>query len=332
MAEFIHALNTLPSGSTDDFADISVDLVSYFDSQSQLFIPEPYNPDLVTADGPNYFSDLSPNIGSHTLMSENLSLQQSIWENPSERSAREDPSPLHSNDSMSDVSDEVSNAEAGTEMAEADIPIGGRGVENTTEAVSPLRRLLTTVGVYLPLSPKTGRDIDEFYWRADINTLGIEEEDRRCSICRDLYTDRSSKNPSTSAASMNETLSGSAQQTNEDPVQLPACNHILGEKCLRQWIQLAGSSPATCPYCRTTLESRYPSYWDTLSTFADMLRDFATVATAWLATNPPVESHDAFTAWASENWTDQMARRAALRAIERFDVLCLGLVSAGVLF
>jgi hypothetical protein len=37
----------------------------------------------------------------------------------------------------------------------------------------------------------------------------------------------------------------------EDPIRLPKCKHVFGEKCIKKWFQ----DSDTCPYCRDKLPS-----------------------------------------------------------------------------
>ena len=37
----------------------------------------------------------------------------------------------------------------------------------------------------------------------------------------------------------------------ENPIRLPKCKHIFGEKCIKKWFQ----DSDTCPYCRDKLPS-----------------------------------------------------------------------------
>jgi hypothetical protein len=37
----------------------------------------------------------------------------------------------------------------------------------------------------------------------------------------------------------------------EEPVRLPKCKHVFGDRCLKQWLQDSDS----CPYCRDKLPS-----------------------------------------------------------------------------
>jgi hypothetical protein len=37
----------------------------------------------------------------------------------------------------------------------------------------------------------------------------------------------------------------------ENPIRLPRCKHIFGEKCIKKWFQ----DSDTCPYCRDKLPS-----------------------------------------------------------------------------
>lgn len=75
---------------------------------------------------------------------------------------------------------------------------------------------------------------------ASLETVKLEdlqEDERTCTIC---YNEIGVENP---------------DGLTENPLRLPKCRHIFGEKCIKKWFEDSNS----CPYCRATLPSEVPS-------------------------------------------------------------------------
>lgn len=121
--------------------------------------------------------------------------------------------------------------------------------------------------------------------RVDIDSLGIEEEDSKCDICKESFGQpRGSRSPPpppriTPSSATTKTSSSSSPSTQqhivqkcefaqpieaanainseveederpENPVKLE-CGHVFGERCIRRWIN--EGNPPTCPTCRKVL-------------------------------------------------------------------------------
>ena len=188
--------------------------------------------------------------------------------------------------------------------------------------------------------PGSGRRLDKFYWPVDVDTLGKEDGDRQCPICQELYYDHNNSCTSSatfpsavisaaagassiatriSTTSATEGAIGEQKIVIENPVRLPACNHIVGKVCMTKWMLTGAFS---CPICRTLLESRQPSPAHCLSDPEETLTEFVAAARTWLViTDPADDSVGAFVAWSRGGGPDDEPRRTSLHAIERFTAL-----------
>jgi hypothetical protein len=141
--------------------------------------------------------------------------------------------------------------------------------------------------------------------------LGELKDSDRCKFCSTRYPNPNSSPPSpallTSALACiicyNEFGISNPEGITENPIRLPKCKHLFGDKCIKKWFEDSDS----CPYCRDKLPSElaikkhplYQTYRVTsrefrLAQFGHRARHaLSGVPSAWTPDDPRTESRHA---------------------------------------
>lgn len=170
-----------------------------------------------------------------------------------------------------------------------------------------------TLALGIPILRENGQESTTFVahlTRIDANSLGPEETDRQCPVCRERYADPSENSPKTIF--------------NEAPVRTP-CGHIIGQDCLENWVSIASS----CQICRAQLTGSGFSTNDNGSDGdtddgnnamdEELLLYLLSAGKEYLETNPFDQTFGGFKAWATAEPSgmdpDEDATRAACACI-----------------